>query len=123
MKIHTTSGLEYQESGQSGKHAVWSLKHLEESMPLKNELLRVLKNSISIRLLKDMHGTRKNDKRKLDDQGDGRDEGGTCIRSEALCSRGAKRAMKIGHGNAQIERRIWWIGWQWRFGYINEKLK
>ena len=113
----------YHKSGQSGKHAMWSLKDLEESMPLKNELLRVLKNSISIRLLKDMHGTRKNDKRKLDDQGDGRDEGGTCIRSEALCSRGAKRAMTIGHGNAKTERRIWWIGWQWRFGYINEKLK
>ena len=26
----------YHESGQSGKHTMWSLKELEESMPLKN---------------------------------------------------------------------------------------
>ena len=110
-------------SAQSGKHAVWSLKDLEESMPLKNGPLRVFNNSIFIRPLKGMHGTIKNDKRKLDDQGDGRDEGGTRTRHETLCSRGAKRAMTTGQGNTKSERRIWWIGWQRRFGYINEKLK
>ena len=113
----------YHETRKSEKHEMWSLKDLKESMKLNNELLRVLNHSISIRFLKDMHGTRKNDKRKLDDQGDGRDEGGTCTRNEALCSRGAKRAMTTGHGNAKSERRIWWIGWQWRFGYINKKVK
>ena len=54
----------YHESGQSGKHAMWSLKDLEESMPLNNEPLRVLNNSILIRPWKRMHGTRKNDKRE-----------------------------------------------------------
>ena len=44
-------------------------------MQLKNGPLRVLNNSILVRPLKCMHGTRKDDKRKLDDQGDGRDEG------------------------------------------------
>ena len=54
-----------------------------------------------------MHGTRKDDKRMLDDQGDGQDEGGTCTMHEALCSGGAKGDMTIGHGNAKSERRIW----------------
>ena len=56
--------------------------------------------------------TRKDNKGKLGDQGDGRDEGGTCTRHEPLCSEGAKRAMTTRHGNEKSERMIWWIGWQ-----------
>ena len=56
--------------------------------------------------------TRKDNKGKLGDQGDGRDEGGTCTRHEPLCSGGAKRAMTTRHGNEKSERMIWWIGWQ-----------
>ena len=46
---------------------MWSLKDLEESMPLKNGSLRVINNNISIRPSKGMHGITKDDKRKLDD--------------------------------------------------------
>ena len=44
---------------------------------------------------------RKDDPRKFDDQGDGRDEGGTCTMHEELRSRGAKGATTSGHGNAK----------------------
>ena len=70
--------------------------------------------------LKGMHETRKDDKRKLDDHRDGRDEGGTCTKHEALCSIGEKGAMATSHGNAKSERRIWWIGWQRWFEYKEE---
>ena len=106
----------YHESGKSGKHEMWSLKDLEASMHLTNGPLRVLNNSILIRPSKGMHGTRKDDKRKLDDNGDDRDEDVTCARHEALCSRGAKGTIATRHGNAKSEQRIWWIGWQRRFG-------
>ena len=45
-------------------------------MQLKNGPLSILNNSISISPSKGMHGARKDDKRKGDDQGHGRDEGG-----------------------------------------------
>ena len=61
----------YHERRKSEKHEMCSLKDLEVSMQLKNEPLRGLNNSITIRPLKGMHRTRKDDKRKLDDQGDG----------------------------------------------------
>ena len=44
-----------------------------------------------------------NDGSKCLDQGDNRDEGGTCTRHEVLCSRGAQGAMKTSHGNAKSE--------------------
>ena len=56
---------------------------------------------VSIR--KGKHETRNDDKGKLGDQGDGRDEGGTCTRHEALCSGGAKGAMTTRHGNKKGE--------------------
>ena len=65
---------------------------------------------LSIR--KEKHEMRKENLRKFDDQGDGRDEGGTCTRHEELCLGGAKGAMTTKHGNEKGERMIWWIGWR-----------
>ena len=75
----------YHESGQSGMHIMWSLRNLAVSMHLKNGLLRVVNISIWIRPWEGIHGTRKVDKRKFLDQGDGWDEGGTSTNCERLC--------------------------------------
>ena len=69
-----------------------------------------------------MRGTRKDDKIQIDDQGDGRDEGDTCTKHEALCSTKEKGAMTTNRKISKSERRIWWIGWQWWFVYKEEIL-
>ena len=65
-----------------------------------------------VSMRKDKLESRKDDQRKFDDEGDGRNEGGTCTMHEGLCLGEAKRAMTTGHGIAKCERRIWWIGWR-----------
>ena len=65
-----------------------------------------------VSMRKSKHKMRKDDPRKFDDQGDGRDEGGTCTMHEELRSRGAKGATTSGHGNAKGDRMIWLIGWK-----------
>ena len=59
-----------------------------------------------------LQSEREEDSRKFDDQGDGRDEGGTCTMHEELLSRGAKGATTSGHGNVKGNRMIWLIGWK-----------
>ena len=46
------------------------------------------------------------------DQGDGRNEGGTCVKPKRLFSEVEQGAMIIGRGKAKKRRMIWWIGWQ-----------
>ena len=70
-----------------------------------------------VSMRKTKHKMRKDDPRKFDDQGDGRDEGGTCTMHEELSSGGAKGAMTSGHGNAKGDRMIWLIGWRRWFGW------
>ena len=69
-------------------------------MQLKNEPLSIVLISILIRPWEGMYGTRKDNKGKLGDQGDGRDGDDTCMRHEALYSGGEKGAMTTNHGNA-----------------------
>ena len=58
----------YHESGQNQKHAVWSLKHLDVSMHLKNGIQRVVNTDIRSEPWKGKHGMRKDDRRKFDEQ-------------------------------------------------------
>ena len=90
----------YGEGGRSGKHGVWSHKDLEVGMQLKG-LHGVLNVGIQTRPWGGRHGTRTDDGLKFLDQGDGKDEGGTCTRHEGLCSGGAQGAMTTDQGNVK----------------------
>ena len=106
MMINSNARV-YHNERQKERHAIWSFKDLEVSMHLKG-LQRVVSIDVQTSSCEGMHGTRKDDKRKLDDQ----DEGGTCTRHEALYSREEKGAMTTGHGNEKSNGIIWWIGWK-----------
>ena len=84
---------------------MWSLKNQ------KKELLWVVYIDVRTWLSEAKHEKRKDEESKCLDQGDGQDEGGTCIRPERLCSEGELGAMTTGHGKAKNKRMIWWIGW------------
>ena len=101
----------YDEGARSGKHATWSLKDL------KKGLLWVVDIGVQTGLCEGKHGKRKDEGSKCLDQGDGQDEGGTCIRPKWLCSKGEQGAMAIVHGKAKIQQMISWIGWQQWFGW------
>ena len=81
----------------------------------KMRLRRVVSVGIQMRSYKDKRKTRKNEGSKFLDQGDGRDEGGTCAVRERTYSREVIEHMISGPGE-RYERRIWWIGWRRRFG-------
>ena len=81
----------------------------------KMRLRRVVSVGIQMRSYKDKRKTRKNEGSKFLDQGDGRDEGGTCAVREGTYSREVIEPMISGPGE-RYERRIWWIGWRRRFG-------
>ena len=63
----------YEEGGRNRKHAMWSLKDL------KKGLLWVVNIGVRTRLYEGKYGKRKDEGSKCLDQGDGQDEGGTCI--------------------------------------------
>ena len=66
-----------------------------------NGLHRVVNVGIWIRPWGGRHGTRTDDGLKFLDQGDGKDEGGTCTRHEGLCSGGTQGAMTTDQGNVK----------------------
>ena len=97
--------------GRSGKHEKWSRKDLDVGIHLKI-LHGVFNAIIQITTCGGRPKTKLHDGSKCLDQGDGRNEGGTCIKPKRLCSEGEQGAMTTGHGKAKNERMIWWIGWQ-----------
>ena len=78
LKIINCNARLYHESGGSGKHGVLSHKDLEVGMYVK-ELHGVVNVCFRIRHWGGRHGTRTDDGLKDLDQGNDRDEWGTCI--------------------------------------------
>ena len=81
IKIVISNMRLYEVVARSGKHAMWSLKDL------KKGLLWVVDIGVRTGLYEGKYGKRKDEGSKCLDQGDGRDEGGTCEVHKGIYSR------------------------------------
>ena len=103
--------------GQNGKHAMWSSKGLKVSMYFKKGLHGVINVGVRMWLYEVNHERGKKEAWwKCLDQGDGRNEGGTCAVHEGLYSQKVVKPMTSGRGG-KYGRQIWLIGWRWSFAW------
>ena len=80
---------------------MWASKGLDGSMYLKKGLQGVV-TKVDIRMgpNEGKSGLTEEARPKCMDQGDDRNEGGTCVLHEVLCSRKVNKTTTIGHGGA-----------------------
>ena len=86
----------------------------DEISTKKKGLQRVVSVGIKMRSCKGKHKTRKDEGSMFLHQGDGRDEGGTCVVHKGIYSREVIEPTTSGRGE-RYEQRIWWIRWRQRF--------
>ena len=106
IKVVISNVRLYDEDGQSEKHAMWSLKDL------KKGLLWVIDICVRTRLYEGKYGKRKDEGSKCLDQGDGRNEGGTCAMHKEIYSREVVEPTTSGRGE-RYESWLWWKEWSW----------
>ena len=85
---------------------MWSLKDL------KKGLLWVVDIGVRTGLYKGKYMKRKYEGSKCLDQGDGRNEGGTCTEHKKIYSREVVKPTTSGHGE-RCEPWLWWKEWSW----------
>ena len=106
IKVVISNVRLYDEDGRSEKHAMWSLKDL------KKGLLWVIDICVRTRLYEGKYGKRKDEGSKCLDQGDGRNEGGTCAMHKEIYSREVVEPTTSGRGE-RYESWLWWKEWSW----------
>ena len=107
VNCHTRA---YHEKGGCGKHEMWSSLVLNVNMYLEHGLQGVVK--VDVRTGPNKGNPMMEEGRsKCLDQGNGWNEGGTCMVYDGLCSEKAEEATTNNRGGANLERRIWWFGW------------
>ena len=80
----------------------------DEISTKKKGLQRVVSVGIQMRSCKGKRKMRKDEGSKFLDQGEDRDEGGTCVVHEGIYSREVVEPTTSGRSK-RYERRIWWI--------------
>ena len=85
---------------------MWSLKDL------KKGLLWVIDIGVRTGLYEGKYGKRKDEGSKCLDQGDGRNEGGTCAVHKEIYSREVVEPTTSGRGE-RYESWLWWKEWSW----------
>ena len=106
IKIVISNVRLYDKDGRSRKHAMWSLKDL------KKGLLWVIDISVRTKHYEGKYMKRKYEGSKCLDQGDGRNEDGTCAEHKKIYSREVIKPTTSSHGE-RYEPWLWWKEWSW----------
>ena len=106
IKIVISNVRLYDKGGRSGKYAIWSVKDL------KKGLLWEIDIGVRTGLFKGKYGKRNDEGWKCVDQGDGRNEGGTCVVHKEIYSMDVVEPTPSGRGE-RYEPWLWWKEWSW----------
>ena len=106
IKVVISNVRLYDKGGRSGKYAIWSVKDL------KKGLLWEIDIGVRTGLFKGKYGKRNDEGWKCVDQGDGRNEGGTCVVHKEIYSMDVVEPTPSGRGE-RYEPWLWWKEWSW----------